>query len=97
MPLAGELEDRSHCNGGKMKAAGGGATGEGAPCIASLHSPAFQVRQQGPADAAKPGVRRDIVESDLTRVGNMARRKDHRARHGGERKADPWRAGRQRL
>jgi hypothetical protein len=58
--------------------------GEGASCIAALSSPGFEPTEQGPADSAKPRIRRNVIEGDLACVGDGAHRKDAAVLDGDE-------------
>src|SRR5438034_537092 len=50
--------------------------GERAPRITSFDRPGFERPQQRPTDAAKPRIRRDVIQRDLSRVGDRTHRQD---------------------
>src|ERR1700720_1789250 len=62
--------------GGKIEATRCLGTDECAPPTPTLHCTCFECAHQGPTDTAKPRVRRDVVQVDLTLVGDRTHPKD---------------------
>jgi hypothetical protein len=49
---------------------------QGTSCVASFRGPRFESPEQCTTDAAKPRIRRNVIEGDLAGVGDRAHRKD---------------------
>src|SRR5579871_5412914 len=73
-----------HVAVGVVKAVRGLSAGERATQIAALDRPGFERAEQLATDATKSRIRRDIVQSNFSCVGNRAYRKDRAAFDGYE-------------
>src|SRR5450756_86818 len=60
----------------EVEASSGFGARERATCMALASGAFFERGQQGPADAAKPGIRRNVIERDLSGVGDATHPKD---------------------
>lgn len=63
-------------SGSMIEATGGLSADENASAIAAFYRAGFERTQQGPTDPTEPCVRRDVVQRNLSRIGDRTHPKN---------------------